>query len=176
MRGLSELEGCVLGLLWKRGPRSAYAVRKEMLDSPSTHWSGSAGAIYPLLARLEKRGLVRARGSSRGDRESHAYALTRTGRERLLAWIEPPFEPDVVSIAMDPLRTRVYFLGALPPVRRRVFLRQARAELERHLEDLAAEPVEDDYDRQALRGGLRVTRARIAWLDELLAKPSRRAR
>lgn len=168
MRALSELEGCVLGILWKRGARSAYAVRREMLDSPSTHWSGSAGAIYPLLERLRKREWVRSRTASQGDRESTVYGITRAGRERLLAWIEPPFEPDVVSIAMDPLRTRVHFLGALPPARRRAFLRQARAELVRHLEELASEPVTDEFDRQALRGGLRVTRARIAWLDELL--------
>ena len=168
MRALSELEGCVLGILWKRGARSAYAVRREMLDSPSTHWSGSAGAIYPLLERLRKREWVRSRTASQGDRESTVYGITRAGRERLLAWIEPPFEPDVVSIAMDPLRTRVHFLGALPPARRRAFLRQARAELVRHLEELASEPVTDEFDRQSLRGGLRVTRARIAWLDELL--------
>jgi len=165
---VSELEGCVLGILWKRGPRSAYAVRREMLDSPSTHWSGSAGAIYPLLERLERRGWVRSRSASRGDRESTVYRITRAGRGHLTDWIEPPFEPDVVSIAMDPLRTRVHFLGALPPARRRAFLRQARAELVRHLEELASEPVTDEFDRQALRGGLRVTRARIAWLDELL--------
>ena len=168
MRALSELEGCVLGILWKRGARSAYAVRREMLDSPSTHWSGSAGAIYPLLERLRKREWVRSRTASQGDRESTVYGITRAGRERLLAWIEPPFEPDVVSIAMDPLRTRVHFLGALPPARRRAFLRQARAELVRHLEELASEPVTDEFDRQSLRGGLRVTRARIAWLDEML--------
>jgi DNA-binding PadR family transcriptional regulator len=168
VRALSELEGCVLGILWKRGARSAYAVRREMLDSPSTHWSGSAGAIYPLLERLRKREWVRSRTASQGDRESTVYGITRAGRERLLAWIEPPFEPDVVSIAMDPLRTRVHFLGALPPARRRAFLRQARAELVRHLEELASEPVTDEFDRQSLRGGLRVTRARIAWLDEML--------
>ena len=111
MRALSELEGCVLGHLWKHGPCTAYAVRKEMLDSPSSQWSGSAGAIYPLLERLERRRLVSARKASRGKRAGWLYALTPTGHERLLEWLGPPLAPDVVSIAVDPLRTRV-FLGS----------------------------------------------------------------
>jgi DNA-binding PadR family transcriptional regulator len=54
------LEGCVLGILWERGPCTAYAARKVLRESPSPYWSGSAGAVYPLLARLEGRRLVRA--------------------------------------------------------------------------------------------------------------------
>jgi DNA-binding PadR family transcriptional regulator len=167
MRMLSELEGCVLGLLWKRKRTTAYAIRRSMLDSPSSHWSGSAGAIYPLLERLEKRGLVRSRPAARGDREGWHYELTRRGRERFLDWLGPPFAPDVVCLAADPLRTRAHFMGALPARKRAKFLTDARAELERHLRALKVEPDFDDYDRIAMRAAIRVTRAKMQWIDEV---------
>src|SRR5215510_939473 len=121
LRALSELEGCVLGHLWKHGPSTAYSIRKEMLDSPSSHWSGSAGAIYPLLERLERRGLVVSRQAARGDRRVCSYGQTSLGSRHFLRWLGPPLEREVVSIAVDPLRTRIHFLGALTPRRRAAF-------------------------------------------------------
>jgi hypothetical protein len=76
MLGTSELEGVVLGHLWKRGPCTTYSIRKELLQSPSSHWSASAGAIYPLLARFEERGLVRSRKAMHKNREGWRYSLT----------------------------------------------------------------------------------------------------
>lgn len=167
MSAPSELEGLVLGHLWKRGPCTPYSIRKELLQSPSSHWSGSAGAIYPLLARFAERGLVRSRKQARGDRDGWHYALTAKGRERFLAWLGPPLTGEVVSIAPDPLRTRVFFLGALSPAKRKAFFDSARAVLERHLEDLGRQGVADDLDRLALAGAVRLTHARLAWMEEV---------
>jgi DNA-binding PadR family transcriptional regulator len=175
MRALSELEGCVLGLLWKQKCTTAYAIRRSMLDSPSSHWSGSAGAIYPLLERLEKRGLVRSRSKMSGDREGWHYTLTPRGRVRFLDWLGPPFTPDVVCLAADPLRTRAHFMGALAPRKREKFLADARAELERHLRALKVEPEFDEYDRMAMRAAIRVTRAKMQWLDEVGRELARRS-
>ena len=135
--GTSELEGVVLGHLWKRGPCTTYSIRKELLQSPSSHWSASSGAIYPLLARFEERGLVRSRKAMRKNRAGWRYALTAAGRKRFLAWLGPPLAGEIVSIAADPLRTRVYFLGALSGQERAAFLASARAVLKRHLAELA---------------------------------------
>lgn len=173
-RALSELEGCVLGHLWKHGPATAYAVRKELLDSPSWHWSGSAGAIYPLLERLEKRKLVASREGARGDRAHWAYGLTAAGRRALLAWLAPDLAHDIISVAPDPLRTRMYFLGALPARQRTAFLAAAREKLLQHIKEIEAMPRSDQYDDLAIRGAVRAARARIAWLkdvDRLLGKP-----
>ena len=173
MRMLSELEGCVLGHLWKHGPTTAYAVRKELLQSPSWHWSGSAGAIYPLLERMERHELVVSRHGARGDRTHRSYALTDAGRNALLAWLAPTLASDIISIAPDPLRTRMYFLGALPPRRRAAFLAEARTKLLQHIKDIRAMPHSDEYDDLAIRGALRAARARIAWLkdvEQFLAK------
>lgn len=163
----SELEGCVLGHLWKHGPCTAYSIRRTMLDSPSSHWSGSAGAIYPLLARFEERGLVGSRKSMRGDRAGWLYTLKAAGRKRFLDWIGPPLTDDVVSIAVDPLRTRVHFLAALSPRRRASFLAAAQTALERHIEELIPLPEMDEFDRLALDGAIRLSRARMAWLDDV---------
>lgn len=167
MRAPSELEGCVLGHLWKHGPCTAYAVRSAMLESPSLQWSGSAGAIYPLLERFEERGLVRSRKAMRGERESWLYTLTAGGRGRLREWLGPPLMPDVVSITADPLRTRMYFLGALSTRERSAFIASARTALQRHLAELENCSAMDVLDRLALRGAIRMTHARLAWLDEV---------
>jgi len=172
----SELEGCVLGHLWKHGPCTAYSVRRSLLDSPSSHWSGSAGAVYPLLARFEERGLVRSKKAMQGDRAGWLYSITPAGRGRLLAWLGPPIAPDVVSITPDPLRTRVYFLSALAPRRRAAFFTAARAALEEHMAVLAAEDSPDEFDRLALRGAIALVRARIAWLEDVRRALSRRKR
>jgi DNA-binding PadR family transcriptional regulator len=147
-----------------------------LLDSPSSHWSGSAGAIYPLLARFEGRGFVTSRKSMRGDRAGWLYALKAAGRKRFLEWIGPPLADEVVTIAADPLRTRVHYLSALPARRRAAFLSAARAALERHMEQLVPIADMDEFDLLALDGGIRLTRARIQWLEQVsraLAKPMR---
>ncbi len=172
-RRLSELEGCVLGHLWRHGPGTAYSVRRAFLVSPSSHWSGSAGAVYPLLARLEKRRLVSSRKAPRGGRKAWLYAITPTGRERFLAWLRPPFSPDVVSVPPDPLRTRVHFLALLSPRRRAGMLGEAVASLRRQLGALKAMPGDNDDDRRALKGAVLATRARIEWLASLHREATR---
>lgn len=172
----SELEGCILGHLWKHGPCTAYSVRRVLLDSPSLHWSGSAGAVYPLLARFERRGFLSSRKTMQGNRAAWRYALTPAGRGRLRAWLGPPIAPEIVSITPDPLRTRTYFLDALAPRRRAAFFAEARAVLEEHLASLTREPAADVFDRLALRGALALTRARMAWLEEVRRALARRGR
>jgi len=137
-----------------------------LIDSPSSHWSGSAGAVYPVLERLEARGLVRSRRADTGDREGWSCALTPAGRAALQAWLGPPFGPDVLALEADPLRTRAHFLGALPARRRAAFFAQARRELHGVLAELQGWQVGDAFDRASLRAAIRVTRARRAWLDE----------
>ena len=85
-RALTELEGTVLGLVWARQPCTPYRVRREFTDSPSPYWSGSAGAIYPLMARLESAGLLRSAPHATGERGSRRYRLTPgwTARARAL--------------------------------------------------------------------------------------------
>jgi DNA-binding PadR family transcriptional regulator len=127
---ISDLAAFVLGLVWQHGPCTAYAVRRLLLDSPSAQWSGSAGAIYPLLERLTKRGLV-ARPLVRGDaRRRRELTVTPEGRRELKRWIGPPLGGGAITVTADPLRSRARFLGLLTPRERAVWLEAASEALE----------------------------------------------
>jgi DNA-binding PadR family transcriptional regulator len=120
----------VLGLFWQFGPASAYDVRRIMLDSPSTQWSASTGAIYPLVRKLERTGLIRSKSERAGRRERKAYAVTPAGVRVLRAWVGPPVSREAVSVSYDPLRTRARFLGVLLAGQRRVWIDGAQAALD----------------------------------------------
>src|SRR5262252_1915289 len=106
VRRLTELEGAVLGVIARSSPCTPYRVRRVFLDSPSPYWSGSAGAIYPLLRRLEQRGLLTSRKRRTGRRAALAYTLTARGTQAFRAWLQPPWPTVVTGVPADPLRTR----------------------------------------------------------------------
>ncbi|MBS0197278.1 MAG: PadR family transcriptional regulator [Planctomycetes bacterium] len=128
-RSHSELECFVLGLVWQLGPCSPYDVRRALLDSPSTQWSGSAGAIYPLMARLQRAGLLRAKQEKGSGRAKRTFCVTAAGLAALKAWIGPPLADDAVTVSYDPLRSRARFLGVLSADERRAWAGAAEAAL-----------------------------------------------
>jgi DNA-binding PadR family transcriptional regulator len=172
----SELECTVLGIVWRAKEMSAYAVRGVFRDSPSMHWSGSAGAIYPLVERLEERGWLRSRPHSTGRRHGRLYAVTPAGLRALRAWLGPPLAKTAVTVIPDPLRTRMFFLGALAPAERKKFLAEAEKGLlaELRAAERFAETVQQDPDlghdpnmRDALAGVRATSRARLSWIRAL---------
>lgn len=175
---LTDLEFTVLGIVWKRAPCTAYAIMREFFSSPSSFYRGSAGAIYPLARRLEKKGLLKASTGKRGRRRHVAYALSRTGLAALRKWLAPPLPEGAAAITFDPLRTRTYFLAALAPEQRRAFAAHARDELVKQLDIVGAEVDRyrksgDDLSALAMEGAVHVIRARIAWMTELGNKLAR---
>jgi DNA-binding PadR family transcriptional regulator len=178
MRKLTELEGCILGLVWAKGLCTAYALRKEFLDSPSPHWSGSAGAIYPLVERLERWKLIRSTSHAAGRRHSKRYALTPAGLRRLCSWMGPPLSNEVVGVPADPLRTRLGFLGALPPEQQSVFLAEAekgmREQMRRIEEDCARRLPDDRVNYFVARGALAAMQARLEWIQMVPGERTRR--
>lgn len=168
-RTTSELEGAVLGVIWQEGPCTAYTVRKRFVASPSPQWSGSAGAIYPLVRRLEKKRLLASRiltGTKRGGR---LYTLSSAGQKVLDEWIKPPLSPMVTGVPADPLRTRIGFLGALIPARRRTFIEAALrgndVEIQTTLVEIKdSREKNDHWHLLAAQGALACLRARRTWL------------
>jgi DNA-binding PadR family transcriptional regulator len=114
-----------------------------------------------------RRRLVSSREAPRGARKAWLYAITPTGRERFLAWLQPPYGPEIITVPPDPLRTRMHFLGVLPPRQRARMLREAIADLRRHAELLKPRTEDTPDDRRALRGAVLATRTRIEWLTSL---------
>jgi DNA-binding PadR family transcriptional regulator len=173
MRDLTELEGCVLAYVWEKGSCTAYVLRQEFLRSPSPHWSGSAGAIYPLVQRLARERLLRSENRSTGRRRSKCYALTPAGLAQFLRWLGPPLTDKTAGLPMDPLRTRLRFLGALSAKQRAAFLANAEAKLVRDLVRLEKEyedPPEGPYDALAGRGAVAMMRARLEWIRQVSAE------
>jgi len=175
-RRRSELEGFVLGLAWQLGPASPYEVRRHMLESPSTQWSGSAGAIYPLMRRLERAGLLASHAERSGKRRRRVYAITPKGLQALRAWVGPPLAKEAVTVAHDPIRSRARFLAALTPARRREWLNAARAaldEVERMVREWSArhgDAREGEVSRAAglmTRSGEIDVESRRRWVEEV---------
>ena len=169
-QALSEIEGCVLALIHESGPATSYAIRKEFLSSPSPQWSGSAGTIYPLVERLQRRGLIRTTTHHTGRRPGRRLSLTAIGVRAFRRWLSIPVADWVGGIPPDPLRSRVRFLGALPPSGQRAFVAEAVRVAGRQLRLLEA----DGEVQRALgpfhhlmsRGAVLTMQARLAFLEE----------
>lgn len=105
---LTELEGGALGVIEGRGAATAYQVKEWFARSPSSYWSGSAGAVYPLMQRLEDKGLLASRNVSETRRPRREYTLIPAGQAAFRAWM---LDTDQASDAgYDPLRTRMTML------------------------------------------------------------------
>jgi DNA-binding PadR family transcriptional regulator len=170
-RALSELEGCVLGLIGLMEPVTAYAIGKVFLHSPSPQWSGSAGAIYPLVKRLQRSKLICGREQRVGQRGRELLSLMPAGRSALRTWLGPPVPSRIGGVPPDPLRTRVRFLDLLSPLEQISFLKMAQQSTRQNLLS-----VEADCKRSKPQGGFRylialgalvAMEARCEWLREV---------
>jgi len=167
----------VLGLVWSEGPCTPYRVQRMIAASPSPHWSGSAGAIYPIFQRLEERGWIRTRETRTGQRAGKECRVSGEGRRILREWLGPPIPDWVTDLPLDPLRTRLRFLGALPPKRRATLLAEVKASLRARLDEIDADcrrlaELSDPFPYAMARGAYHVTKARITWLDEIAGRLS----
>jgi DNA-binding PadR family transcriptional regulator len=171
-RELSRFEQALLGLVSEGAPCTAYWIRRQLQKSPSSFFSGSAGAVYPAIERLEQRALVKATVLEEGRRTSRQYRLTAEGRKALKAWLLPPFPPEDIAFTMDPVRTRVYNLAELSPEDRQRFVEEALMQARRRVTVVEAESEDRraSGDRFSYLGGLGVVyeaKARVRWLEEL---------
>lgn len=167
---MTELEACVLALLCRDGPMTAYQVRKEFERSRASTWRASTGSIYPLIKRMSARGLIAAkpeRGDARGTRH---LAATKAGQRKVEAWLTetPAWIGDATE---DPIRTRVQFLILLPvSLRRRTIVGMAKvteaaiAALDVYMADSNIDAIE----KLAHEGARAMLEARATWLEKVL--------
>ncbi len=168
-RRLSTLEFTVLGILWKTGGATAYAVTQEFSQSETSAYRSGAGSIYPLLNRLDKAGLVESAG------KGEDFTLTPEGLETLQSWYQAPLPDEGFTCLLDPMRSRIYFLRSVPPDQRDTFIKEAldgmkllAAKCERLLESFKAHG--DEFSILATEGTLSETKARIKWLKKIKAE------
>lgn len=171
MAGLTELEHMILGVVGMYGPCTGYRVRRIFLDSLSSHWSGSAGAIYPALRRLEKQRLIRSAADRSTKRRTRELSLTPGGKRAVGEWLHPPLDQSAL-MDLDPLRTRVRMLGLLPREQRRQFVAAAQEQL-KALEEEAravyqhAKREDDPFRTLVCKGALDALCTRVRWLRDV---------
>ena len=160
-----SLRHALLGALADQ-PRTGYGLLKHFQSTLAYAWPAGHSQIYPELARLRDEGLIRQ--TSTGPRGSKTYELTDKGLDEMRRWLR---EEDPERTVRNEAVLRIFFLWLLEPKEAAEYL-DREAEYYRSLfeefEAIAAEQgppgrgKEKAY-RVALEGGLRATRARLAW-------------
>ncbi|WP_370248883.1 PadR family transcriptional regulator [Cryobacterium sp. HLT2-28] len=155
-------------------PMTGYALREEIRDTLGHFWSESFGQIYPVLAELERKGLVERQEAT--DSRSSKFGITDAGVTRLRELLaEPPQAPN----PRNGLMLRLFFGSQLGPEACRELVLQAREQAEAALarmETARTEVAENGGLAQAapyilltVSAGEHSARAAIAWADEALA-------
>jgi DNA-binding PadR family transcriptional regulator len=130
----------------------------------SAFLTANYGAIYPLLRRLERQGLIRrADGSGTGPNRT-VYEITPAGRERWRAEMLSP-QNDSWLNARARFMTRFWFFGSLAPAERCRLLGERLAACREKLAHGPAAGEPDDGFQQALRAHAWQQLAQeVAWL------------
>jgi len=173
-RSLTELEYCVLAVIARNQPCTAYAVRREFQTSMTESWRASTGSIYPLMRKLVAGGEVRQAEMPRGARKGKLLSLAPAGDRAVKHWLTTVGETLAAPVA-DPIRTRAHLLEQLPAdeaieVVQRWYEATART-LEAIEQRLAeAKRLDHETGQITLRGTQLQIEARLRWLKELEAK------
>lgn len=171
-RKLSELEGVCLGIVYRRQPCTAYRVRLDLKEAPSSHWRASAGSVYPLLARLENEGLVTTMTDADDGRWRKLFKVMAKGRKALGNWVNAGADPEIISSVTDPIRSRTFFLDVLGSSEQLDYLRRTIALTESYLIETKArlqKSSNDDnrYDHLGALGAVKINEARLDWLKQV---------
>jgi len=110
---ITPLDYALLGLL-EQAPRSGYDLRKIFETMALGSYSGSPGAIYPALRRLEQLGLIEGEvDATKALRPKKVFRPTRIGEETLRRWLARDIEREDVVRRLDELMLRFAFHAAL---------------------------------------------------------------
>jgi DNA-binding PadR family transcriptional regulator len=167
---MTELEGAVLGVIWSLGPITSYGVLQRFSASTTRGWSSSTGAIYPAIKRLTRAGLVESTPELQDRRSTRRLAITETGKSALRDWIMA-LEDWMGGAAVDPVRTRMNYIGILSRAQQLALVEKARGNARSALSELESfVPDPTGHHREgvaiAARGARADVEARIKWLDQ----------
>jgi DNA-binding PadR family transcriptional regulator len=171
------LKHTILGILVD-GPRHGYDLKRALSPALPRRRLMNDGILYPLLARMEKEGLVRSRvepGDGRPDRR--VLELTDNGRQAFFDWLRgPAFEEDEVGYDFflgHPFLAKCVFFKHLPPEEVRAKLtaqtETAAAKLEtfHQIREGMVERGVDPFRIAILDLGIDQQREKIRWLEKL---------
>ena len=173
LANLTHFEACVLGLLARDGPQTGYQLREVLAASATPKWRASTGALYPLLRRMKKNGLVDQDDREKSKRSAGPYRLTLLGKRAMIAWLKSGAD-DALTAVPDPVRTRMYFLSILPVQQQSRVVMDALEGVSTAIEEVERErdlqpEGSVDMDQILLNGILKTLEARKTMLTDLLA-------
>ena len=172
----TTLEYALLGLLHQQ-PQSGYDLRKILETTALGNYSGSPGAIYPALGRLEKHGLIEGEvDSSKEMRPRKVFRPTEAGRGNFRDWLLREVERGDIERRVDELMLRFAFhavLDSRPATLR--FLRGFLEEVEQYVGELGRQrglfpegtPL---HPRLALAAGIEQYRACARWARKAIKR------
>ncbi len=182
---LPTLAYALLGLLG-RGPATGYAMSRRLSRPVGYFWRAGHSRIYPMLARLERDGLVAHRVvDGAGPRDTKEYSITDSGLGALTAWVSSPPPP---STERDEFLLRMWSGWAADPAEIVDVLRARRAEHVATLSEYtameseltvadpaaASDPAKPTFWNLAtLRRGTSFEKHAIRWCDDLIARLER---
>ena len=172
---LSDHEGTFLALVLRIQPVTAYEVSRIYEESPVSNFNTSKGKIYPLIRRLSERGLLAKQPVPGDARGTEMLSCTERGRDAVRAWVMA-LRPSHLLLE-DPLRTKVQSFDLLSGPERIAWILAAKEALDGHFERLESygESVSVPFQDFVHDNAVRSVRARIAWLDRMLATLLREA-
>ena len=177
---MSDVLPYLLLFLVTQAPFSGYDIRLMFQSSPVGRFSDSPGAIYPALARLEKRGWATSR-AEKGRRRRRTYSATAAGRKALRQWLVTPVAAADVERRPDVLTLR-YVMAAefCAPAEVAVFLEGCCARLGEHIEALKAYLAGPHglppASLEATEHGVALAELQLSWFRKLKAQARRRTR
>ncbi len=77
------LKTLVMNILEDAGPIHGYGIRQEIEKRTDRKVLITEGALYPLLKKLEEKGLVETKNESSGKRVRKLYSLNQLGSQEL---------------------------------------------------------------------------------------------
>jgi len=95
---LSGLEILVLSIIKNKGEISGYDIIQKLNKQFRGMGSTSAGTIYPLLSRLEKKDLIKSSDVIESKRQKKIYVITDKGVDELKRVLESNLEPSISSL------------------------------------------------------------------------------
>ena len=181
-RPLTTLAYALLGLI-HQAPLSGYALMRTFQTTPLGPYSGSPGAVYPALGKLERAGLIRGTVERQGSlRPRRVYHLTTKGRGALKRWLSATVTTDDVASRLPDLMLRFALMeGLLNRSEVSRFLATIAQAIDEHvstIEPFLEAPHMTQHGTLALQSGIEGLRACATWARRALREvnPKRRTR
>jgi len=165
-------------------PMSGYDIKKTVEGSINYFWTESYGQIYPMLKSLVAERLVtKTIKKQAGKPDRHVYALTTRGSKALHTWLAgqvmPTFERNelLLKLFFGEEGSIVVNIRHIEEYRKLQTERHERIKaIERNIRSQLPEGSDAPYWLMTARYGSKISKARIEWCDETLAKLNKMAR